>query len=91
MMRISFTSTSTRWASAQVVAAVAARVGSVRPPACLANVLRACGVDGRPEPFQRIYGPLSVGAGLIAGGLHLGNAVLRHRVGKVGDAFSIAS
>jgi hypothetical protein len=41
---------------------------------------------GRPEPIKRTLGPLSVGAGLIADRLQLGNAVLQHRVGEVGDA-----
>src|SRR4030081_2758137 len=47
--------------------------------AVLANVLRA-------EPIKRPLGPLSIGAGLIADGLQLGNAVLQHVVGVIGDA-----
>ena len=55
----------------------------MRLRACLANVLR---VDARPEPVDRILGPLCVGAGLIADRLELGNTVLQHRVRKIRDA-----
>jgi hypothetical protein len=44
MMRTSFASISTRWASAQVVAALAAALGPHPLRACLANVLSDCGV-----------------------------------------------
>ena len=71
----------------QIVAPqVAARLGTHAraslPGECFESLRR----DARPEPIQRTLGPLSVGAGLIADGLQLGNSVLQHRVGKIGDA-----
>jgi hypothetical protein len=42
--------------------------------------------DARTDPFKRTLSALSVGVGLIPDGLQLGNAVLQHRVGKIGDA-----
>jgi hypothetical protein len=58
----------------------------MRLRAVLANVLRACGVMARPEPVQRTFAPLSVGAGLVSGGLQLGDAVFQQRVGEIGNA-----
>jgi hypothetical protein len=43
----------------------------MRLRACLANVLRACGVISA-EPFDRALGPLCVGASLIPDRLQLG-------------------
>jgi hypothetical protein len=43
-------------------------------------------VDARPEPLDRIFGPLCVRAGLIADRLELGDSLLQHRVGEIGDA-----
>ncbi len=44
------------------------------------------GRDGRSDPFKGTLGPLRIGVGLFADGLQLGNAVLQHRVGEIGDA-----
>ena len=40
----------------------------------------------RPLPFYCALGPLSVGTGLIADRLQLGNTVLQRQVGEIGDA-----
>ena len=48
--------------------------------------MSACGGDVRPEPFDRVLGPLCVSTGLIADHLELGNSVLQHRVREIGDA-----
>ena len=65
-MRTSFASTSMRCECAEVVAAVAARLGP-RPPAGLAREgLQRLRRDARPGPIERSSGPLRVSAGLVA-------------------------
>jgi hypothetical protein len=41
--------------------------------------------DARPEPLDRILGPVCVRAGLIADHLELGDSILQHRVREIGD------
>ena len=53
--------------------------------AVLANVLRACGVKAGPSR-SNAPSALSVGAGLVSRGLELGNAVLQHGIGEIGNA-----
>ena len=42
--------------------------------------------DSRSRAIDRFLGALCVSAGLIADGLELGNAVLQHWVGEIGNA-----
>jgi hypothetical protein len=63
MMRTSFASTSTRWASARsVIAAVAAVLGAHPLPGLPGEHFESLRCDARSEPVDRILGPLCVGA-----------------------------
>src|SRR5262249_30837295 len=71
---------------AQVVAAVAARLGAHAPAGGPGKRLESGWCDGRPQPIPRTLGLLSVGAGPGADGPELGHALLEHRIGDIGDA-----
>jgi len=58
----------------------------MRLRACLAKVLRAAGGIAGPSRSIAPSGPLSVGAGLVSGGLQLSNAVLQQGVSEIGNA-----
>jgi hypothetical protein len=74
------------WASAQVIAAVAARLGPHAPAGLAREGFQCLGCDARPSPIERTLGPLCVSAGLVADGLQLGHAILEQRIGYVGDS-----
>jgi len=74
-----------------MVAAIAATFGAhpfaSLPGECFERLRR----DARTEPFYGVLGPLCVSAGLVADRLELGNSVLQHRVGEIGDCRLIAA
>ena len=63
---------------AEVIAAVAAVLGSHALAGCPGKRLERFRCDRRSAPFDRILGPLCVQAGLVARGLQLSDAVLQH-------------
>ncbi len=69
-----------------MVAAVAAQRGPDAPAGLPTECFESLWSGGRPEPTKRTLGPLSVGVGLLADSLKLGNAVLQHGVGEIGNA-----
>src|SRR5262249_53453079 len=71
---------------AEVVATVAAAVGSHSFAGLRGERFESLRRDARPEPIERTLGPLCVSAGLITDGPKLGHTLFEHRVGDVGDA-----
>src|SRR5438128_9827506 len=58
----------------------------MRLRACLANVLRACGVMLGPTRSIASWALSASAAGLVADGLEFGDAIFEHWVGEIGDA-----
>ena len=69
-----------------MVAAVAAVLRPHARASLPGERLEGVGCDARPGALDRLLGAPCVGAGLIADGLELGNAVLQHWVGEIGNA-----
>ena len=66
-------------------AAVAPALGPHALAGAPGKRLESLRCDRRSAAFNRILGPLCVKAGLIARDLQLGDAVLQHGVGEIGD------
>src|SRR3981189_3715586 len=69
-----------------MVAAIAATFGAHPFASLLGECFERLRRDARTEPFYGVLGSLCVSAGLVADRLELGNSVLQHRVGEIGDA-----
>ena len=69
-----------------MIAAVAAAIGPHSLAGCPGKRLEGLWRDGRAGAINRVLGPLSVKAGLVARGPQFTNAVLQHGVGEIGDA-----
>ena len=71
---------------AKVIAAVAAAIAPHALAGGPGKCLESLRCDRRSATFNRILGPLSVKAGLVARGLQFSDAVLQHGIGEIGDA-----
>jgi hypothetical protein len=74
-----------------MVAAIAATFGAHPFASLPGEYFERLRRDARTEPFYGVLGPLCVSAGLVADRLELGNSVLQHRVGEIGDCRLIAA
>jgi hypothetical protein len=70
----------------EVIATVAAALGSHPSAGLPGECFERLGRDARTAPFDGVLDPLCVSVSLIADRRELRNSVLQHRVGEIGDA-----